>query len=68
MEHCDEYAHADDVVFSDYISSWILCKDSVMCVVKGDILKSESTTITVNDTEYTVHQDVTLDELEEFLS
>ena len=68
MEHYDEYAHADDVVFSDYISSWILCADSIECAVKGDILRSQSTTITLNDTEYTVHKDVTLDELEESLS
>ena len=68
MEHYDQYEHCDDVVFSDQISSYILTEDSVKCIIKGDILKSQSCEITLNGLSYTVHEDVTTNELEEFLS
>lgn len=68
MEYDGNYAHTDDVVFSDVISSYIPMVESVYCTVKGDILESQSVTIRLNNIDYTVHEDVTLDELQEFLS
>jgi len=68
MDYSNSYAHNDDVVFSDVISSYILTSESVDCIIKGDILESQASTITLNNLDYTVHQDVTLEDLENFLS
>ena len=68
MEHKEEYANTSEVVWCEPLSSYILEEESVKCIIKGDIIETDSTTITLNNLEYTVHEDVTLDELEEFLS
>ena len=63
IENADTYYHRDDVVYSDYEGEYLPNDEVVSCVINGYIHQDNEKIITVADTEYCVHNDVTVEEL-----
>lgn len=68
IEYTDTYTHVDNAVYSEHHEEYILITESVCCVINGDIWKEQSNVLTINDTDYIVHNDVTIDELQEHIN
>ena len=68
IEYTDTYTHVDNAIYSEHHEEYILIKKSVTCVINGDIWKDQSNVLTIDDTEYIVHDDVTIDELQEHIN
>ena len=68
IEYTDTYTHVDNAIYSEHDQEYIMIKDSVTCVINGYIWKEQSNVLTINDTEYIVQCNVTIDELQEYLN
>ena len=68
IEYMDIYTHIDNAEYSEHHEQYILMNESVNCVINGNIWKEQSNVVTINDTDYIVHSDVTIDELQEHIN
>lgn len=68
IEYNDTYTHVDNAIYSEHHEEYILVEESVTCVINSFIWKEQSNVLTINDTEYIVHDDVTIDELQEHIN
>jgi hypothetical protein len=63
IESAGEYYHVDDVIYSDYENEYILSEETENCVIHGYIHQDNAKTLLVAETEYCVHDDVTIEQL-----
>jgi hypothetical protein len=63
IDSAGEYYHVDDVIYSDYENEYILSEETENCVIHGYIHQDNAKTLLVAETEYCVHDDVTIEQL-----
>jgi len=63
IESADSHYHVDDLVYSDYENIYILNEEAECCVIHGYIHQDNAKTLFVAETEYCMHDDVTVEDL-----
>ena len=63
IESADSHYHVDDVVYSDYENIYILNEEAECCVIHGYIHQDNAKRLFVGETEYCMHDDVTVEDL-----
>lgn len=63
IDSAGEYYHVDNVIYSDYENEYILSEETENCVIHGYIHQDNAKTLLVAETEYCVHDDVTIEQL-----